>query len=624
MHFTTILATMAVTVAAAKERRTFATLQHKGRGPLTTCRADPIVSPGGPSAHVHAVMGASNFGFNVTGESLRQSKCTTAKPKADMSSYWVPSLYFKDPETGLLEPVEFFYMVNYYFFDATDDDIKAFPLGLQIVSGNPTLRSKPSHVSDGALQLDPSKPIQAAQITCPRPNYNPPSWPDNSDGSRAGLGDPANKGAGYGFPFQNCDAYASPMRVDVHFPSCYNPAAGLTNYKNNMAFPTPVGNKLNCPKGWIHVPHMFFETYWNTPKFLPRYQHLLGKESPFVFSNGDATGFSAHGDFISGWDEEELQHIIDTCDAGHAGLHNCPGLKHGVNPDSESCNIECPIQEKIAGTLDKLPGNNPIAGWKYGGGNVSPAPAPAVPEPEPVVEKPELETPKSSSAPAIKVEPSTSAAPAPAPSSSSAAAPPPLSTTLVTVPAPAPTTVEEPPVVEKPEPTSEAVLPPAASPKVRIVYDTVTVWQTRTVYEAPAGPTQSAKSGAEISGFKAAGCYKDQSDRVISGKILPNIGQVSNTACVEYCSSKGFSVAGTEYGGECYCGNSLNIVEKLDDSKCNMTCKGDASQKCGGDWALTVFTKGGAAPAKAEKRHVRNHNHLAHHARIPSRHLHRR
>lgn len=631
MHFTIVLATFLAAVAAQKQgnpTRRFAVLRHKGRGPLTTCRADPIVSPGTPSAHVHTVLGASNFGLNVTGESLRNSKCTTAKPKGDLSSYWFPTLMFKDPETGLLEQVKFFYANAYYFFDATNDVIKSFPVGLQIVSGQASIRSAPA--KSGNLQLDPSKgPIQAAQITCPRSNYNAPSYPANSDGSQAGIVDDRNPGAGIGFPIQNCDGYASPMRVDVHFPSCYNPAAGLTNYKNNMAFPTPASNgRLDCPEGWIHVPHMFYETYWDTAALLPRFQSLIGKESPFVFSNGDATGFSAHGDFIAGWDEDELQNIIDNCDAGHAGLHACPGLKLGVNPDNENCEIECPVKEKVDGKLEKLPGNNAIAGWKYGGGNAAPAPAPApapnpapapAPEPKPSnapapVPAP-VPAPASSSAPVVKVV-SSSAAPPP---------PPPPSTTLIPVVRPSSSAVEAPvstPVVES---TSKApVAAPAPTPKTTTVYDTVTVWATKTVYEQPAAPTKSVQQGSkavEIGGFKYVGCYKDQSDRVISGKILPNIGQVSNTACVDYCSSKGFSVAGSEYGGECYCGNSLNVVEKLDDAKCNMACKGDGSQKCGGDWALSVFSKGGAVPG-AEKRHV--HNHYLHHARTPSRHHFRR
>ncbi|KXX79540.1 WSC domain-containing protein 1 [Madurella mycetomatis] len=606
MRFTVVLAALVASVAAAKDSRTFAVLQHHGRGPLTTCRADPIVSPGGPSGHVHTVMGASNFGFNATGESLRQSSCTTAKLKADLSSYWFPTLYFQDPDTGLLEQVKFYYMNVYYFFDATDDDIKAFPRGLQIVSGNAQLRTAPS--TSGAAQLDPSKgPVQPVQITCPRTEFGVKSWPPGSDGSMAGIQDPHNEGSGIGFPFQDCDGYASPMRVDVHMPSCYDPSAGLTNHRNNMRFPTPAaGGKLNCPPGWIHVPHMFFETYWDTHSLRPRFEKLIGKASPFVFSNGDTTGFSAHADFIAAWDEDELQHIIDTCNAGHAGIHTCPGLRLGLTDESESCNIECPIDEQIDGKLTDLPGNNPLAGWGHGGGDVAPPPPPP-PPPPPSTSQPGNDNPP----PRVIVLGGSSTAP-----------PPP--TTLVPVPVPSAKSSSSPSAAEV---TTRPPNPPPQSThragKTKTVYETVTVWATTTVYacsNCPAPTGQASSAAADISDFKYAGCYRDSSNRVLSGKVLPKIGAVSNTACVNYCASKGFSIAGTEYGGECFCGNNLSTVEKLDESQCSMACKGEANETCGGDWALTLYTKGGAVPG-ATKRHA--HHHYLHHARMPSRH-HRR
>jgi hypothetical protein len=214
--------------------------------------------------------------------------------------------------------------------------------------------------------LDPSKgPVNPARLTCPRLNniYDPPSWNPDSDGTMEGVGDPNNLGEGVGFPYRTCDGLYSPLRADVHFPSCYNPDAGLTDYKNNMAWPEDNNGKLDCPDGYTHVPHLFFEVYWDTQKFQGRWEE--GKEDqPFVWSNGDVTGYSSHADFIAGWDEELLQHIIDTCDAGTGGMDNCPGLFYGKN--TEECHIESGVDEEVDGTLSKLPGDNPLSGFKYG------------------------------------------------------------------------------------------------------------------------------------------------------------------------------------------------------------------------------------------------------------------
>lgn len=241
-----------------------------------------------------------------------------------------------------------------------------------MVSGNGTTRIVPE--GRNVPNLDPSKgPVNPAMWTCPRSTYDPPSWPAGSDGSLAGIGNAINKGEGVGFPDFNCDGYASPLRADVHFPSCYNPEAGLTNFGENMAWPTDNKGKLDCPKGYIHVPHLFFEVYWNTPLFADRWEQGKGHQ-PFVLSSGDATGFSSHGDFMSGWDEKLLQHIIDTCDAGTSGMDNCPGLFYGLNKGD--CTIDSLVDEKIDGVLSELPGNNPVEGWHYGvdGSRAKPAP----------------------------------------------------------------------------------------------------------------------------------------------------------------------------------------------------------------------------------------------------------
>jgi hypothetical protein len=167
---------------------------------------------------------------------------------------------------------------------------------------------------------------------------------------------------GVGFPDRECDGMYSPLRADVHMPSCYNPAVGLDNWRENMAWPSSAGNgKKNCPEGFIHVPHLFFEVYWNTPVFNGRWTPGSG-EQPFVLSNGDVTGFSSHADFFAAWDEALLQSIIDTCNTGTNGMHTCPGVTHFEG----QCTKPSEVDEVIDGVLDKLPGDNPLLGWGFG------------------------------------------------------------------------------------------------------------------------------------------------------------------------------------------------------------------------------------------------------------------
>lgn len=119
MRFTTptILAFAASVSAYSPTGRTFAVNHFYGKGPLMMGRVDPIVSPGGPSGHVHAVQGGNAFGVTMTDtQALDQSTCTSSLVKNDKSNYWTPSLYFKDPKTGELEAVDMFYMNVYYLY----------------------------------------------------------------------------------------------------------------------------------------------------------------------------------------------------------------------------------------------------------------------------------------------------------------------------------------------------------------------------------------------------------------------------------------------------------------------------------------------------------------------------
>lgn len=141
-----------------------------------------------------------------------------------------------------------------------------------------------------------------------------------------------------------------------------------------MVFPTTVYEgyvaKQNCPKGFVHVPHLFYETYWNTIDFKDRWTPNQG-EQPFVLANGDLSGCSGHGDFLAAWDTTTLQHIIDTCNAGDPGMNLCPGIT--VRDQSKSCNVASPVNEVIKGNLSALPGHNPLTGWGMSEGSSNPA-----------------------------------------------------------------------------------------------------------------------------------------------------------------------------------------------------------------------------------------------------------
>ncbi|KUJ15357.1 WSC-domain-containing protein, partial [Mollisia scopiformis] len=584
--------------------RTFAVNHFYGKDAMMYGRVDPIISPGVPSGHVHAIQGGNAFGMTMTDtQALDQSTCTSSLVKNDKSNYWTPSLYFQDPVTKELEFVDMFYMNVYYFFEATTDKIEAFQPGHRMVVGNPELRTPPATGGQSITDLSDGTP-QPVQFTCPRTNTNSPLYPTDSTGlDGVGIQDPGNKGAGVGFPDQNCDGFASPLRADIHFPSCYNPAAGLDNYKENMQFPT----NGNCPTGWIHTPHLFYEVYWNTPPFASRWTQGQGTQ-PFVLSNGDRTGYGLHADFISGWDVDTLQQIIDNCDAGDSGMDKCPGLMGGLNDPSTTCNLPDPVaNEVVTGTMTALPGTNPLSGWGVGAvvgsggsgttGSMSQSPT-------------ATSAPASSKASSQVVESSSKATSVKEVSSQSNAAGVSSSSDVKVVQTQATSTavgVATTPVDSQPTTLVTQVATTSTDGDQVVtsyVSETTVVWTTVTA--TGAAPTSSGGSSV-ANGWYYYGCYQDTRARVLSGITLANVGQhaVTNTKCVDYCSNAGYSMAGTEYGGQCFCGNQLDGSTALNETSCDMPCEGDGTQTCGGGMALSVYST--SSTSKRSSRHLHRH-----------------
>ncbi|KAJ3947377.1 uncharacterized protein N0V96_003768 [Colletotrichum fioriniae] len=102
------------------------------------------------------------------------------------------------------------------------------------------------------------------------------------------------------------------------------------------------------------------------------------------------------------------------------------------------------------------------------------------------------------------------------------------------------------------------------------------------------GPSQPATAGA----YAFLGCRTEpaQGGRALDGKATASSDKMTNEACAAFCD--GYSYFGTEYGGECYCGNSLPTTS-LDAplSDCSMLCTGSSTEYCGNGNRLSVYKK---------------------------------
>jgi len=254
-------------------------------------------------------------------------------------------------------------------------------------------------------------------------------------------------------------------------------------------------------------------------------------------------------------------------------MDKCPNIGE-LNPSSSSCNIANLVPELIGGvgvTMDALPGNNPIGAWGV------PA-SPAGPAGGSTVAPTAAQSTAANAGAATSVAASVPGNKPPVSSSEAAAGTVTLGSTA-----------------SGPSPTGAHANPP---PPVSGGGSGPTTLVTKTggpssPTETPASPAAPSSNSTVADGWSLKGCYADTRERILTGITLANVGQhaVTNTKCVAYCEARGFSMAGTEYGGQCFCGNSMSEENKLEDSKCAMPCEGDASQMCGGGLALSVYEK---------------------------------
>ncbi|EXJ87032.1 hypothetical protein A1O3_03989 [Capronia epimyces CBS 606.96] len=114
------------------------------------------------------------------------------------------------------------------------------------------------------------------------------------------------------------------------------------------------------------------------------------------------------------------------------------------------------------------------------------------------------------------------------------------------------------------------------------------------VYNNTALSAPAAKQ--TIGQFAYQGCYTDPSaaQRALQGYSTSS-SSMTQDLCVQTCSAKGYTLAGVEYGRECYCANSLATVQvggkavQAAEGDCGMLCAGDRDELCGGSSRIGVW-----------------------------------
>ena len=159
-----------------------------------------------------------------------------------------------------------------------------------------------------------------------------------------------------------------------------------------------------------------------------------------------------------------------------------------------------------------------------------------------------------------------------------------IASTTSTTPANSPTSVA-------PTTTAPATTTTSAAP-------TTTPATTTSVPATSTTSTTSASAQPTVNGFKYQGCYTDTNS---TGRSLtyqfPDSQTNTVPSCISQCSGKGYTIAGLQYGTQCFCDNYVaNSPQLRPDSECNMACSGDATQKCGAGGRNSIYSSGPLGP----------------------------
>lgn len=103
-------------------------------------------------------------------------------------------------------------------------------------------------------------------------------------------------------------------------------------------------------------------------------------------------------------------------------------------------------------------------------------------------------------------------------------------------------------------------------------------------------PTQTLAIKETVGSYTYQGCYTEATKaRALTGASFYNYTAMTLEMCASSCSA--FTYWGVEYGGECYCGNTLNPTSVLaaKQKDCSFTCPGDQYEYCGAGNRLDMY-----------------------------------
>jgi len=239
---------------------------------------DPLVYPGQPGkSHLHTFFGNTGTNAYSTASSVATTGGSTCKGGIlDRSAYWVPTMIDTKKNKPLRPMASMIYYKN-GFWGIDPKSLQDMPTGLRMIAGRSSNSS-------------PSGPFV---YRC--------------------LGGATNGKSG--MSILDCEK-GTTLRMEVHFPECWD------------------GKNLDSPD---HMSHMTYRSGSTCPashpvpvarvSYLIDYPVLTGniarrwRLASDMYDKSLPGGYSAHGDFVNGWDPEAMHTFMSDCNRAAADCH---------------------------------------------------------------------------------------------------------------------------------------------------------------------------------------------------------------------------------------------------------------------------------------------------------------
>lgn len=231
---------------------------------LANVRTDPVLNPHCLSDHVHTFYGANaSLRPETSYEDVRAAKGNSGNVRENKSLYWHPTIYLVDRVRQLyhLAPIKF--ASAYYIWET--GETTAFPNGFKMIVSGANAKAR-------AL-ADCSGPSECERDNC------------QSDSTF--------------FPTTAC----SELEMKIVFPSCWDGVNLDSNdHMSHVSFDLSEDGVFDgeCPQSHpVKIPEIQF--------YFRIYNYLGGQ---YMFADGSD---NTHADYFSGWNETELQRVLDEC-----------------------------------------------------------------------------------------------------------------------------------------------------------------------------------------------------------------------------------------------------------------------------------------------------------------------